>query len=174
MQATSSSTPPKNWPKTLVYLTQMKWSNDVPPELKNKYFNPSPSQPSRPSHFTKILKIENPSHPAFGQCGLFAAKTIPPETHICDYLGFVTTDEKASETSNYLMRLAPGLLCDGEQMGNEARMINDFHGVADSPNVRFKTYNSETGEQRVGIFSQKRKIKKGEELLVDYGRKFQL
>ncbi len=62
-------------------------------------------------------------------------------------------------------------------------MLNDFHGVpegggqlAPGPNVRFKTYtNPHNNETRVGVFSStKRKIPKGQELLTDYGRRYNL
>lgn len=64
-------------------------------------------------------------------------------------------------------------------------MTNDFHGIAgpivllhfkfkDNPNARFKTYETEFGERRIGIFTMKRKIHKGEEILVQYGHKYNL
>jgi hypothetical protein len=69
-----------------------------------------------------------------------------------------------------LQRRAPGLLCDAEKMGNEARFINDFHGTSKNPNVRFERRVDEvSGEVRLGIHVQKRKIRKGEELLITYG-----
>ncbi len=56
--------------------------------------------------------------------------------------------------------------------GNETRFINDYHGIADTPNVGFVAYHAQqTGELAVGVLSR-RVLKRGEELLVDYGRKF--
>jgi hypothetical protein len=47
-----------------------------------------------------------------------------------EYVGNVVTDEDCSPTSDYTMRLRAGLAIDAEKMGNEARLINDFRGIA--------------------------------------------
>mmetsp|Transcript_22096 Transcript_22096/g.72778 ORF Transcript_22096/g.72778 Transcript_22096/m.72778 type:complete len:105 (-) Transcript_22096:64-378(-) len=63
----------------------------------------------------RVEKIpENSGHPAAGQFGLFAAQTLKPREHVIDYLGYLTSDEEAEE-SDYLARLAPGLLIDASK-----------------------------------------------------------
>jgi len=112
-------------------------------------------------------------HPAAGQFGLFAAQTLAPGEHVMDYLGLVTQYEHCNADSEYVACLAPGLLCDAERFGNEARFINDFHGSGKNPNVRFERRVDEaSGEHRLGIRVMKRKIRKGEELLIAYGHNY--
>eukprot|EP01112_Ceratiomyxa_fruticulosa_P017805 TRINITY_DN5615_c0_g2_i1.p1 TRINITY_DN5615_c0_g2~~TRINITY_DN5615_c0_g2_i1.p1 ORF type:complete len:192 (-),score=48.87 TRINITY_DN5615_c0_g2_i1:84-659(-) len=167
--------PPKHWPASVAYLDHYVF--------KHKEHLPLPKKEKRvcvvrapPSHWVIIQKIDKPDHPAFQQYGLFASKTIPPSTHICDYFGLVISEEESSATSSYLNQFSyiPLLLCDAEKMGNESRMINDFHGIAKNPNVKFENYIDENNEKRIGVFSMKQKIKKGEELLVSYGYGFKL
>jgi hypothetical protein len=52
--------------------------------------------------------------------------------------------------SEYVACLAPGLMCDAERHGNEARFINDFHGTGKNPNVRFeRRVDEDSGEHRL-------------------------
>jgi len=61
---------------------------------------------------------------------------------------------------------------DSRLMGNEARFMNDFRGVADKPNAVFVDYRmKDTGELRMGVWSN-RVIKKNEEIVCSYGKGF--
>jgi SET domain-containing protein len=55
-------------------------------------------------------------------------------------------------------------------MGNEARFINDYRGVTDKPNAIFQEYRSHSGELCMAVWSSARVIKKGDEILVSYGK----
>lgn len=55
-------------------------------------------------------------------------------------------------------------------MGNEARFINDYRGIAEKPNAVFLDSRTAAGELRMGIWSGKGVIKKGDEILVSYGK----
>jgi len=58
---------------------------------------------------------------------------------------------------------------DAALVGSEARMINDFTGVAAEPNVVARVLRAcEHGEVRIGIFTT-RTVEAGAELLLDYG-----
>lgn len=46
-----------------------------------------------------IRRISSPEHPASGQLGLFAAKKIPPKTHIVDYIGEYTVKIGGTRTT---------------------------------------------------------------------------
>lgn len=69
---------------------------------------------------------------------------------------------------------------DAASEGNEGRFVNDFRGVGDRANAEFRTVWCERwGEHCVGVWvlggGKKRKgvgIKKGEEILVSYGKGF--
>ncbi|CAO3636578.1 unnamed protein product [Cunninghamella echinulata] len=121
----------------------------------------------------KIKKITDKSHPCCGAYGLIAAQTLLPRQLILDYLGVVEY-KTYSDTSDYVLRYGIDLSIDAEKYGNEGRFCNDFRGVASGPNVCFLNYlDEQTQRIRVGIFVLgNRKIKKGEELLVTYGKSF--
>ncbi|KAI8343147.1 hypothetical protein BC941DRAFT_410540 [Chlamydoabsidia padenii] len=121
----------------------------------------------------KIKKITDPSHPCYGAYGLVAAQNLAPRQLILDYLGVVEY-KSYSSSSDYVLRYGIDLSIDAEKWGNEARFFNDFRGVATGPNVCFLNYLDERTERiRVGVFVLgNKKIKKGEELLVTYGKSF--
>ncbi|ORX43036.1 hypothetical protein DM01DRAFT_1340898 [Hesseltinella vesiculosa] len=122
----------------------------------------------------KIKKITDASHPCCGAYGLVAAQTLQPRQLILDYLGVVEYKDGYSPSSDYVIRFGQDLSIDAEKFGNEARFCNDFRGVAQGPNVCFLNYLDERSQRiRVGIFVLgNKKIKKGEELLVTYGKSF--
>lgn len=67
-------------------------------------------------------------------------------------------------------------------MGNEARFINDYRGVADKANAEFKEmWDERRRERAMGVWvlaegkngkGKARGVRKGEEILVSYGRGF--
>lgn len=59
---------------------------------------------------------------------------------------------------------------DAGRMGNEARFVNDFRGIRDKPNAVFADRWSEFGDLRMGIWSSHEGIKKGDEIVVSYGK----
>ena len=59
---------------------------------------------------------------------------------------------------------------DAARMGNEARFINDYRGIANKPNALFKESKASYGEIRMSIWSGSEKIPKGKEILVSYGK----
>ncbi|KAG8838781.1 hypothetical protein FRC18_002847 [Serendipita sp. 400] len=136
---------------------------------------------------TTIQKIELASHPAHGQLGLFASKKIPPNTMIIYYLGQVHAEQRTTSDYNLsLIRLPiqenisiasiddPGYIhigIDAEFMGNEARCINDYRGIAQRPNALFKEVkHPTTGQIRMSVWSGTKPIPKHEEILVSYGK----
>jgi SET domain-containing protein len=143
----------------------------------------------------KITPISTPSHPAYGEAGLFATKDLKPGTFILQYIGEIhasSSDGPASPASksatdphtnsNYDLSLDRefGIGIDADKRGNEARFINDYRGIADKPNAEFKEIWDERRKERgMGVWvlgegkSGKGKgIRKGEEILVSYGKGF--
>lgn len=59
---------------------------------------------------------------------------------------------------------------DAACMGNEARFINDYRGIKPKPNAIFKEGRSSWGELRMSIWSDSEVIRKGDEILVSYGK----
>jgi hypothetical protein len=134
----------------------------------------------------KITKITTPSHPANGQYGLFANQALLPDSFVLSYLGYVHDTTDTNEASDYDLSLDRefGIGVDALSMGNEARFINDYRGIADAPNAEFRDIYVDLGngkvEKRMGVFvlsagkSGKRAkgIPKGQEILVSYGKGF--
>lgn len=122
-----------------------------------------------------IMRIKDENHPAKGQYGLFASKKISPRSLIINYIGEVHCDDRpGSDYDLSLLRLQDGLSVgiDASKYGNESRFVNDFRGVAERPNVYFHESVNEAGEISISIWSGSNAIKKGDELLVSYGKGF--
>ena len=175
-KSTITTTAPSHWPQGLRYLVEQQFHPSVPIPLQTflrpKYDKNSIDAGRSPSLVT-IRPIKDPNHPAFGQCGLFAAKKIPPKTHILDYLGEVHCDDRPN--SDYDLSLYRtqdvSVGVDASQMGNEGRFINDFRGVKAKPNAVFEERRSSTGELCMSVWSGAEPIKKSEEILVSYGKR---
>lgn len=60
---------------------------------------------------------------------------------------------------------------DAAKGGNEARFVNDYRGVGERANVEFENRRV-GGQMRIAVMVGPREIKKGEELLVSYGKGF--
>ncbi|ETR97219.1 hypothetical protein M419DRAFT_45684, partial [Trichoderma reesei RUT C-30] len=141
----------------------------------------------------KILPITNPLHPAHGQFGLFAAANILPGELIVAYLGRLHGKGTTSEESDYDIWLEREMdvAVDAALGGNEGRFVNDYRGVPGRPNARFgNAFCERWGEVCVGVWAvggcsgagggkkgKKKKggeggIRKGEEILVSYGKGF--
>ncbi|KAL2069882.1 hypothetical protein VTL71DRAFT_14561 [Oculimacula yallundae] len=87
--------------------------------------------------------------------------------------------------SNYDLSLdrLSGLGIDADKRGNEARFINDYRGVAAKANAEFlDVWDGKRGERGIGVWVLRegknvkgkggKGIRKGEEILVSYGRGF--
>ena len=122
-----------------------------------------------------IKTISVDGHPAKGQCGLFATKKIPPRSHIIDYVGEVHCDERPHsdyDLSLYHGRDGISVGVDASRVGNEARFINDYRGIAARPNAIFEERRNHAGELCMAVWSGSEEIKKGQEILVSYGKGF--
>lgn len=150
-----------------------------------------PVQSYAPKRLQQLVRIAAlPStHPCYRSSGegmgLFALKTLKPKAYLFDYLGCYVQDDLLDghateevkdveavrmEESDYVLHLYSDLNIDAGKMGNEARFINDFRGVAPRPNVYFETYYDPTTDQlRAGVFSMQHPIAPGEELVTTYG-----
>ncbi|KAK6355032.1 hypothetical protein TWF696_004158 [Orbilia brochopaga] len=177
----------KNWPKNIKYLTRPTLSKKLDHAVLGPLGfdqKPGPRFAGTPSENVSIKQIIDQTHPAAGEYGLFATKTLPPGSHILDYLGHYheTTPEDTDEASNYDLVLTRdvggtgrGVAIDARFSGNEARMINDYRGIAAKPNAEFK--ERETGIMGVYVVVNNgskgfKGVRKGEEILVSYGRSF--
>ena len=183
---------PNNWPRNITFLTTPRYSKTIQPNALQVASSSASSLPivkaQRGSSPTvRIRRIVNPSHPASGQHGLFAARNLQSDTFICFYLGFVHSAVETDPSSNYDLSLNrdSGIGVDATSMGNEARFINDYRGIQDGPNAEFRDCLAEVGsqlvERRTGVFvlssgkkggKRAKGIGKGEEIVVSYGKGF--
>lgn len=189
--ARSSTAKPFQWPKNLEYLTSLRYSKKLDPEvvqtLTTKPANAATVKDTPgPCPRVRIKAITDSAHPAHNQQGLFASQHLPPDTFILSYLGFVHNDDETDPNSNYDLSLDRELSIgvDATHHGNEARFINDYRGVAESPNAEFRDIWVDMGggkfQRRMGVYllsagkSGKRAkgIAKGKEILLSYGKGF--
>ncbi|KAF9786085.1 SET domain protein [Thelephora terrestris] len=179
MSRSPSSYTPPHWPKNIRYLTTQKYhssvSKDILDIIKGQRLPDSHGHIKPQSSFIVIRKITGPSnHPAVGQFGLFAAKKIPLRTYLLDYLGEVHCDDRPSSDYDLSLYRAPdgsvSVGVDASAMGNEGRFINDYRGICGKPNAQFEERRGDNGELRMSIWTGGEAIKKGEEILVSYGK----
>lgn len=171
---TKSPTAPGNWPSNVIYITSNIYSKSIPSAILTQLLPHSPALPNTICSLVRIKLITDKGHPACGQYGLFAARKLAPRSHVLDYMGYVHTETESDETSDYDICLdgALGVSIDAKRWGNEGRMVNDYRGIGQRPNVMFDDHIVR-GERRMGIYVMPGKeIAKGEELLVSYGKGF--
>lgn len=114
--------PPVNWPNEVRYLNVCCVASPLLPGPQSSVFcrqvpKESPYHPAklRALAWTSIRRINDKTHPAAGQCGLFAKKDIPPRTFVVPYLGEVHTEEESDEASNYDLRVfGPSVFYSGD------------------------------------------------------------
>lgn len=187
---------PKNWPADVVYLNAPAYSQALSSDRSLLAVNinavvETVATPLKVCGLVKIQSISDSSHPAYGQCGLFAAQHLPAGSFILPYIGLVHTREEADPTSDYDLSLNrfTGVGVDATKMGNEARFVNDYRGTgASGPNAEFKEiavqvklpsgkFSLEIG---TGVYvlsagkanKRAKGIAKGQEILVSYGKGF--
>ncbi|KAI0547985.1 hypothetical protein F4679DRAFT_552157 [Xylaria curta] len=192
-------TVPKNWPSSLPYLSQPSFAPHITTAQKEALRIRTPDLtatipsnfPRGPCPLVKIIPITEPSHPAHGQAGLFAARNLEPGTLILPYYGLVHSSlpphSLAHDKSDYDLWLnrEAGVAVDAAKAGNEARFINDYRGVGERPNAEFRQcWDARSGQQCMGVYvlpAGKKNIPakagaggiaKGSEILVSYGKGF--
>lgn len=187
---------PKNWPSALPYLKAPLHSKDLTPAhlaaLSTRPSSSCTTIPIIPAASTpvpcprvRIQAIDTPSHPARGQHGLFSTRHLEPGALIIAYLGRVHGGDAAAVTSDYDLWLDRDVdvAVDAAACGNEARFVNDYRGVGPRANAEFRPgFCERWGEVCVGVWvlgAAGKKgggsgggIRKGEEILVSYGKGF--
>ena len=145
-----------------------------------------------------IHPITDPTHPAYPQHGLIATVHLAPETFITFYLGEVHADSREDESYTLSLTREPSpISITALTMGNEARFINDYRNIpgvvspnaefrdvwveipaSQSPVAEYRRRSDKVWEKRIGVFvkaagkagKKATGIRKGEEILVSYGK----
>lgn len=161
---------PKNWPAQMPYLTgplysprltaahlaairtrplplaaaETKTKTETETDAAAETFEIPRGLKPGPSAAVRITPITDLSHPAHGQCGLFAARDLRPGELVVPYFGevhvgsgpaAVSEDEHEHEhehaASDYDLWLDRDgdVAVDAARAGNEARFVNDYRGV---------------------------------------------
>lgn len=90
-------------------------------------------------------------------------------------MGEVHCDDRPDSDYDLSLYHAPGgpsVGVDASKKGNEARFINDYRGVRPKFNAVFEERRTASGELYMSVWSGSESIKKGEEILVSYGKGF--
>lgn len=194
---------PGEWPDNVEYIHHPMYSSAVDQQTIATLHKPKPENAkwvklgreahTSPNPQVRIEEIQLSGHPANGQYGLFAVRDIAPSTFVILYNGKIHSNDKedTNPDSSYDLSIDRelGLSIDANEMGNEARFINDYRGIGDAPNVEFADCwvqmpeDDRRGfawEHRMGVFvlnaGKAKKRSKGirarEEIVVNYGRAF--
>ncbi|KAI1434233.1 hypothetical protein GGR50DRAFT_663543, partial [Xylaria sp. CBS 124048] len=189
---------PKNWPSSVPYLSQPSFAPHLTKTQRDSLkIRPADLIETIPANFPKgpcslvrITPINNPSHPANGQAGLFAVRHLEPGTFILPYYGLVHSSlpphSLAHDKSDYDLWLNKdaNVAVDAAKAGNEARFVNDYRGVGERPNAEFRQcWDIRSGQQCMAVFvlpagknssgkGGASGIAKGTEILVSYGKGF--
>jgi hypothetical protein len=168
--------PPKNWPAQVQYSTVPHFHSSLSGDTLSFLKGGDPkgiSLLSAPPSLGGIRPIVDTSHPAHGQHGLFATRKIPAHTLIVEYIGEVHSDERPTSDYDISLYRFPGgenVGVDATAMGNEARFVNDYRGIRPKPNAQFADRWTARGDLRIGIWSLASEIRKGDEIVVSYGK----
>ena len=154
MPAKTKTTPPKNWPSSIQYVTSLRYSDALSPTqfstLRTQSVASIPKPPTQyPNPLVKITSITDARHPACGQAGLFAVKDLKPDRFVIEYFGTVHATADADQADGTIKQADPhaasdydlsldrysGLAIDAAIYGNEARFINDYRGIRDRPSM---------------------------------------
>nr|CCC93162.1 conserved hypothetical protein [Trypanosoma congolense IL3000] len=141
--------------------------------LVNPIVLPHFTVPHLPEQYTELRVITDLRHPAYGQIGLFARKTIPANVVITPYSGYVEIFPTSCNSRTYTMgygSLSDDYALDAEFVGNYGRFANDPRGVgALTANISAESRFTPRGETYTALVSR-RVIAKGEEILMAYGK----
>ena len=171
------------WPTNVRYLAECVWDDDIPDGIR-RMLSGHVSTAKRAligdrllrstwSKLVRIEKITDAHHPACGQFGLFATKTLEPNSFILPYVGRVHRNERSDPLSDYDIGWCENLSIDAQTCGNEARMINDFRNTGMKVNALFDDYKDpQSGQTVLGVWTGPRLINRGSEILVSYGKAY--
>jgi hypothetical protein len=179
-QTPPSTSAAASWPSNVVFLDSLRYDEaSVSADSVEKY---APRARGAIKHTRADNRkrargriIDDATHPACGEFGLFACARLKARERIIDYHGVVTTAADCSKTTNYSLAFGDTneLAIDAEHEGNEARFCNDFRNTGRSQNAKFESYVDQAGHAKLAIFVlPNTTIAKGEEILISYGKSF--
>lgn len=125
------------------------------------------------------IQILEEGHLIAGQRGVFATDRIEPFTQLGEYVGEVYIGDGTPDMFPrkdihcwYANRNGINIQISSHRVANELAFINDFRDISPEPNVGLQ-WIIHKGSYHFGFVSL-RSIEPGEELLVDYGHKWNM
>lgn len=126
-----------------------------------------------PDEYVELRVATDHRHPVYGQMGLYAKKTIPSNTVVTSYSGFLEVFGSSCNSRTYTMgfgTVGDDFALDAEFAGNYGRFANDPRGVFGlSANLIAENRFNARGEAFTALVSR-RQIMEGEEILMSYGK----
>lgn len=126
-----------------------------------------------PDDYVELRVVTDHRHPVYGQIGLYAKKTIPSNTIVTSYSGFLEVFGSSCNSRTYTMgfgTIGDDFALDAEFAGNHGRFANDPRGVIGlSANLIAENRFNARGEAFTALVSR-RQIMEGEEILMSYGK----
>lgn len=126
-----------------------------------------------PDEYVELRVVTDHRHPVYRQTGLYAKKTIPSNTIITPYSGFIEVFGSSCNSRTYTMgfgSIGDDFALDAEFAGNYGRFANDPRGVIGlSANLIAESRFNARGEAFTALVSR-RQIMEGEEILMSYGK----
>lgn len=130
-----------------------------------------------PEELLEVRVVTDPRHPAYGQAGLYAKNTIPYNTIVTPYAGFIEVFATSCNSRTYTMgfgSISDDYALDAEFVGNYGRYANDPRGVGTlQANLSAENRFNSRGESFTALVAR-RQISAGEEILMSYGKAHRL
>lgn len=126
-----------------------------------------------PEELVEVRVVTDVRHPAYGQAGLYAKRTIPGNTIVTPYAGFIEIFNTSCNSRTYTMGFGSAnddYALDAEFAGNFGRYANDPRGVEGlNANLGAESRFNARGESFTALVAR-RQIYEGEEILMSYGK----
>jgi len=116
------------------------------------------------------VRVLPKGHLLEGEKGVFATKNFEQYDIIGEYTGVIKHIDKISDNNLYIFNLVDNFVIDGEKNSNELKYVNSYINISDSPNLIANV--SYINKYPRVLYICSRNIKKGEELLIDYGDEY--
>jgi len=135
-----------------------------------------------PAHYLIIVPCEE-SHAAYPGMKAVFNQDLSPNTVLGIYGGVIRTEdvEEGPDTDGHISFLTQLYSSDNKETpfyvdatdrGNELRFINDYNGIADDANCLLRRSFDHNGAP-ITIVKTRRRVKRGEEALISYGKEFE-
>ncbi len=159
-----------NWPTNTLYMPKLLHEDELRAWHAGTLELPLLNPPTL-AQFVEVQRIRDSTHPAYPGFGIFATQDIAAGTEIGQYTGLKRPKSRTNDSESlYIAALTPETDVDAERTGNEIRFINDYRNTGQTPSVEYIRYRR-SHTVFLGVKTT-REVRRGEELLIDYGEQY--